>query len=134
VLYSAVHYPADYGFVPQTRSSDGELLDAMVMVERTTFPGCLIEARLLGVLTIRRPDGEPEHKLLGVPVGEPRFEAYQDLSDVPKEMLNVIENFFDIYKELEHEDYDVLGWDGKERATEVLEAAMSAYREAAEEK
>jgi inorganic pyrophosphatase len=126
-LYSAVHYPTEYGFVPRTRSEDGELLDAMVMVERPTFAGCLVVVRLLGVLTIEHPDGTPEHKLLGVPVREPRFEEYRDVADVPEHLLKEIENFFDVFKELEGKDLRVRGWEGHDAAQRVLDDAMAAF-------
>ena len=63
-LHSSVHYPTDYGFVPRTRGADGEPLDAMVMVDQSTFPGCLVEARIVGVLSIQSSMGRPEQKLL----------------------------------------------------------------------
>src|SRR5579884_508913 len=103
-LYSAVHYPTDYGFVPQTRSGDGELLDTLVMTEEATFPGCLVVARLIGVLTIEHQSGQTEAKLLAVPVREPRFAEYRDIADVPKHLLAEIEHFFDVFKELEGKD------------------------------
>jgi inorganic pyrophosphatase len=73
-LHSSVHYPTDYGFVPGIRGADGEYLDAMVMVDKSTFPGCLVEARIVGVLSIEFNNGSPEQKLLGV--REPRFAEY----------------------------------------------------------
>lgn len=126
-LYSAVHYPADYGFVPGTRSGDGELLDALILVEHPVFPGCLVETRLIGVLTIQHEGGQPEGKLLAVPVNDPRFNEYHDIADVPEHVLKEIENFFDIFKELEGRDLGVLGWEGVDRAERALEEAMAAY-------
>lgn len=128
-LYSAVHYPTDYGFVPGTKSEDGELLDCMVMVDQSTFPGCLVEVRLIGVLTIEHDSGMPEHKLLGVPVSEPRFAEYHDISDVPQHLLKEIENFFDVFKELQGNDVGVLGWKGADEAQEVLDRAIGAAQE-----
>ena len=125
-LYSAVHYPTDYGFVPGTRSADGELIDALLMVEESTFPGCLVQARLLGVLTITHGSGPPEQKLLCVPVREPRFAEYNDISDVPEHLLKEIEHFFDVFKDLEDKDVNTLGWDGAQQAHEVLDVAIHA--------
>jgi inorganic pyrophosphatase len=127
-LYSAVHYPTEYGFVPCTRGTDGELLDAMVMVDQITFPGCVIEVRLIGVLTITHTDGRPEQKILGVPVSEPRFEELQDVSDVPEHMLKEIEHFFDVFKELQGSDVGVLGWEGAEKARAVLDEGIQEYQ------
>lgn len=124
VLDASIRYPTEYGFVPNTRSSDGELLDCMVMVERGSFPGCLIKGRLIGVLTITHSSGLPEHKLLAVPIGDARFDDYQDVSDVPEYRLKEIEHFFDVYKDLEGSDISVGGWEGAERARRVLDEAI----------
>ena len=128
-LHSSVHYPTDYGFVPGTRGADGEPLDAMVMVDESTFPGCLVEARIIGVLTIESSSGPPEQKLLGVPVREPRFAEYDDVSDVPGHMLREIEHFFDVFKDLEGSNIEVLGWEGAQEVRELLEEAIRAAEE-----
>ncbi len=125
-LHSSVHYPTDYGFVPGTRGADGEALDAMVMVEQKTFPGCLVEARIIGMLTIQSGSGRPEQKLLGVPVREPRFAEYEDVSDAPGHLLKEIEHFFEVFKDLEGSDIGVLGWEGAKEAQKLLEEAIQA--------
>ncbi len=86
-LYSAVHFPTDYGVVPGTRGPDGDPLDILVLVEESVFPGCLVRVRLLGVLTITKSDGDPERKLLAVPVREPRRAQYRDVAAVPPHLL-----------------------------------------------
>ena len=131
-LHSSVHYPTDYGFAPGTRGADGEPLDAMVMADQSTFPGCLVEARIIGLLTIRSSGDRPEQKLLGVPVREPRFAEYGDVSDVPEHLLREIEHFFDVFKELEGNEIEVLGWEGAQQAQELLEEAIRG-REGSEE-
>ena len=123
-LYSAVHYPTDYGYVPGTRGPDGETVDVMVMVEESVFPGCLVRVRLLGVLTIRKTNGDPESKLLAVPVSEPRFAEMRDIADVPRHLCEEIEHFFEVYKELEGSEIKSLGWEGAERAERVLEEVV----------
>jgi inorganic pyrophosphatase len=127
-LYSATHYPTEYGLVPGTRSSDGEMLDALVMVERPTFPGCLTEIRLLGVLTITHTSGKREDKLLGVPVREPRFDEFQDLPDIPEHLLKEIENFFHVYKELEGSHIGTAGWRNAREAQSLLDEAIQAFK------
>jgi inorganic pyrophosphatase len=119
-LYSAVHFPTDYGFVPGTSASDGDPIDALVMVEEPTFPGCLIRVRLIGVLTIENDKGMKEPKLLAVPIAEPRFAEYQDIEDVPAHLLKEIENFFDIYKQLEGDTVKTRGWQGAKQSETVL--------------
>ena len=132
-LHSSVHYPTDYGFVPGTRGADGEPLDAMVMVDKSTFPGCLVEARIIGVLTIEFSSGGPEQKLLGVPMREPRFAEYDDVSDVPVHLLREIEHFFEVFKDLEGSDIGVLGWEGAQEAQELLDEAIRTGEESEEE-
>jgi inorganic pyrophosphatase len=119
-LYSAVHFPTDYGFVPGTRGEDGDPLDVLVLVEESVFPGCLVRVRLLGVLTISKSNGEPERKLLAVPVGEPRFAQYRDVADIPPHLLREIEHFFAVYKELEGSTIGSLGWAGAREAEAAL--------------
>ncbi len=131
-LHSAVHYPTDYGFVPGTRGTDGEPLDAMVMVDESTFPGCLVEARILGVLTVRSSSGRPEQKLLAVPVREPRFAEYGDVSDVPGHLLREIEHFFEVFKDLEGSDVGVIGWEGARKAQGLLDEAVRAAKRGGE--
>ncbi len=121
-LHPAVYFPAGYGFVPGTRSSNGERLDALVLGDELTFPGCLARVRLLGVLAIATGHGS-EHKLLGAPVGEPRFAEYRDVADLPSHLLKEIEHFFEVYRQLEGKDVASLGWEGAERARSVLDEA-----------
>jgi len=123
-LYSAMHYPTDYGFVPGTRGPDGDPIDAMVMVDQPTFPGCLIRVRLLGVITIEHTDGKLEPKLLAVPVAEPRFAGYHTIQDLPPHLLKEIEHFFAVFKDLEGSDIKSRGWEGPERAHAVLDGCI----------
>ena len=123
-LYSAVHFPTDYGYVPGTRGPDSDAVDVMVMVEESVFPGCLVRVRLLGVLTIQKTNGDPESKLLAVPVNEPRFAEVRDIDDVPRHLCEEIEHFFEVYKELEGSEIKSLGWEGAERAERVLEEVV----------
>jgi len=119
VLYSSVHYPADYGYVPDTKSADGDPLDALVIVYEPTFPGCRIKTRPIGVLLMRDEKGVDE-KILGVPVADPRFDGIKDIGDLQKHWLVEIENFFNIYKTLEKKEISVEGWRGAGEARAVL--------------
>ncbi len=119
-LYSAVHYPTDYGFVPGTKASDGDPVDALVMIEEPTFPGCLVRVRLIGLLMIEDGKDVTEPKLLTVPINEPRFAEYHDIADVPEHLLKEIENFFDIYKQLEKKEVKARGWQGAKQAEKML--------------
>lgn len=128
VLYSSVHYPTDYGFVPDTLAEDGDHLDILVIVEEPTFPGCHIPARVIGVLNMMDVNGE-DQKILAVPVGEPRFSEVNDISDISPHWLMEIENFFGTYKTLEGIETHVSGWDHRTRALEIVDECGKRYRE-----
>ncbi|HEX3946587.1 MAG TPA: inorganic diphosphatase [Acidimicrobiales bacterium] len=99
-LFTATTYPADYGFVPDTLALDGDPLDALVLLEDPTFPGCLVRARVVGVFWMRDEAG-PDAKLLAVLAHDPVRENIHDIGDLPPHLLHEIEHFFSIYKDLE---------------------------------
>ncbi len=121
VLYSSVHYPTDYGFVPDTLAEDGDALDILVLVEEPTFPGCLIETRAIGGLDMADEKG-PDFKVLAVPVGDPRFDHVHSLTDLSEHWLREIETFFATYKLLEPKQTEVLGWHDMTRTNEIIAA------------
>ena len=119
VLYSSVHYPTDYGFIPNTKSADGDPLDVMVLVEEPTFPGCRIMIRPIGVLLMKDEKGTDE-KILGVPLADPRFDGIEDIEQVQKHWLIEIENFFRTYKMLEKKKTSVKDWKDRNAAKRLL--------------
>jgi len=119
VLFSSVHYPGDYGFIPGTVSADGDPLDVLILVEEPTFPGCRVRVRPIGVLLMHDEHGIDE-KILGVPVADPRFEEVNDLANLPHHWLTEVENFFETYKLLEGKTASTDGWRGARDATQVL--------------
>jgi inorganic pyrophosphatase len=129
VLYSSVHYPTDYGFVPDTLAEDGDHLDVCVLMTEPSFPGCLIKARPLGGLDMRDEKGA-DFKLLAVPENDPRFAHYKSLDQVGKHWLREIETFFATYKLLENKETDILGWHGLDFARQQIEQSREAYRQA----
>ncbi len=122
VLHSSVHYPADYGFVMGTLGGDGDPLDALVIVEEPTFPGCVMAARPIGTLFMRDAKGEDE-KILAVPVGDPRFDEIRTLDDLAPHWRKEIDPFFSTYKVLEADDTEVRGWHDETVAWKVIDAA-----------
>ena len=128
VLHSSVHYPTDYGFIPDTLSLDGDPLDVLVVVLDPTFPGCHVPARPLGLLRMHDEKGEDE-KILAVPVGDPRFDEVQNLGDLPAHYLREIENFFATYKLLEDKETDLYGWEDLESAMQTIEESRRRYRD-----
>lgn len=109
VLYSAVQYPGDYGFIPGTLAEDGDPLDVLVFINEPTFPGCLITVRPLGVLMMT-DRGDPDEKILAVPSEDPYHQEYFDIADLPSHYLKEIEHFFRVYKDLEGKRVEIEGW------------------------
>jgi inorganic pyrophosphatase len=128
VLYSSVHYPTDYGFIPQTCSPDGDELDVLIMVEEPTFPGCLVVARPIGVLLMHDEKGE-DSKILAVPLGEPRLSDVRNISDISSHWLLEIENFFQTYKRLQDVETELAGWADRDTALRTIEEARRRFRE-----
>jgi inorganic pyrophosphatase len=127
-LFTATTYPADYGFVPDTLSNDGDPLDALVLVADPTFPGCMVRARILGVFFMRDEAGL-DAKLMTVLEHDPQWDNANDIADLPKHLLNEIEHFFSIYKDLEPEKHtEVKGFEGREAAMAELESCRAAWR------
>lgn len=119
VLFSAVHYPADYGYVEGTLAEDGDEVDILVLIDEPTFPGCLIEAKPLGMLCMRDEKGI-DNKILAVPVNDPRWSPFEDISELPSHLLVEVENFFLTYKKLEVKEVKSDGWRGSTEAKEYL--------------
>src|SRR5258708_20830155 len=126
VLYSSVHYPTDYGFIPGTLAQDGDALDALVVVDEPTFPGCHIMARPIGVLDMRDEKG-PDQKILAVPIVDPRCSRIHDLNDIDPHWLREIENFFQTYKALEDKWTDVVGWENAAAAAKAIREARALF-------
>lgn len=110
VLFSAVHYPADYGFIINTLAEDGDEVDILVLIDEPTFPGCLIEAKPIGMLQMRDEKGT-DNKILAVPLKDPRWHHISDIHEVPPHLLTEIENFFLTYKKLETKVVASEGWE-----------------------
>ena len=127
MLFSAVHYPSDYGFIPDTVAQDGDPLDALVLVWEPTFPGCLIEARPVGLFKMWDEKG-PDEKILCVPVSDPLWNYIESLADVPPHLLKEIAHFFAIYKDLEEKKTGVEGWEDCEAALKVIRESQHRYR------
>jgi inorganic pyrophosphatase len=125
VLYSSVHYPADYGFIERTMGGDGDPLDALVLLEEPTFPGCLISCTPVGVFLMHDEKGDDE-KVLCIPPADPTRKHISELEELPPHLLLEIEHFFQTYKHLEGKPTATFGWKNREHAEAVVRAAMQA--------
>jgi inorganic pyrophosphatase len=120
VLWTSTRYPAEYGFVAGTASGDGDPLDAVVLAEEATVPGCHIRARAIGVLQMSDEHG-PDPKVLCVALGDPTLGALHDAGEVPQHLLDEIQHFFRVYKELEpRTSVEIGGWLGATEARALV--------------
>jgi inorganic pyrophosphatase len=125
-LYSPIHYPGDYGFIPGTLAEDGEALDVLCLVTTPSFTGCLSYVRPMGVLDML--DGEEvDHKILAVPGRDPRYDDVKDLEGVRAHIQREIEHFFGIYKELEGRRMRMRGWGQIGQAQEIIQQSRSRF-------
>jgi len=130
VLYSAMYYPANYGFVPNTLAADGDPVDILVLNENSFQAGSVIACRLIGVLMMEDEAGMDE-KLVAVPVTkiDPTYDGVESLEDLPKATLDKIKNFFETYKTLEPNKWvKVKEFQNKEAAKKMLQQAIDAYK------
>jgi inorganic pyrophosphatase len=124
-LYSSVHYPTDYGYIPGTHAEDGDHLDVLVIVEEPTVPGCHVDARPIGVLRMRDDKGQDD-KIIAVPVADPRFAEVNEFRDIAAHWQREIEQFFRTYKELQKLAVDIYGWGDRAEAWRIIESAKAA--------
>lgn len=127
-LFSSLHYPGDYGMIPQTLAADGDPLDVLVMVDEPTFSGCVIQARPLGVYHLI-DRGQVDDKILAVPEHDPLYNEYRALEDVPPHFLREMAHFFNVYKDLESAEVQGTGWDGIDVAHGDIRQAVERYRQ-----
>jgi inorganic pyrophosphatase len=129
MLFTSTRYPADYGFIEDTLGGDGDPLDALVLLEEPTFPGCLITARVVGMFEMVDEKGNDE-KVLCVPAGDPRMEHLVDINDVPEFDRMEIQHFFEVYKDLEPgKTVEGIKWVGREAAEAEVEASRKRLAE-----
>ncbi|MEK7613292.1 MAG: inorganic diphosphatase [Patescibacteria group bacterium] len=128
VLHTAQVYPFDYGFVPQTLWDDGDALDVVVLTTEPLAPGILVHVRPVAMMDMV-DSGDPDAKIIGVPVNDPRWSAVKDLSDLNQHTVKEIEHFFLTYKQLQNKKVEVKGWSGAKEACEAFERSQKLYKE-----
>ena len=126
-LYSPVHYPGDYGFIPSTLSDDGDPLDVLVLVDAPSFTGCVMTVRPIGALRMIDQQIEDE-KILAVGLNNPIYKSISDYSELYPHLLLEIEHFFSIYKELESKRTRIKGWEDAGRARKIVSESQERYR------
>lgn len=126
VLYGAVHYPANYGFIPRTLAEDGDALDILVLSQEEVVPGAIVPARVIGVMPMI-DSGDPDDKIIAVQMGDPGFESIRSLGDLPPFRMNEVMRFFGDYKALEGKEVKVAAPKGLDDAVAAVQKAMATY-------
>ena len=126
VLYSAVYYPANYGFIPQTYAEDDDPLDVLVLCQEAVSPLTLVTARAIGLMTMV-DSGKKDHKILAVAVGDPEYNGFREASELPSHRLNMLRRFFQDYKQLEGKEVAVDEIQESCEALPVIEDSLQRY-------
>jgi len=126
VLYSAVHYPANYGFIPQTFAEDDDPLDVLVLCQEVVAPLTLVNARAIGLMSMIDA-GKSDHKILAVATDDPEFNCYREATDLPPHRLDLLRRFFLDYKSLEGKQVEVEEIQAAATAAPIIEDALQRY-------
>ena len=126
VLYSAVHYPANYGFIPRTHADDGDPLDVLVLMQEACHPLTIVNARAIGGLRMVDDKGGDD-KIVAVCVDDPAYDHYETIKALPPHILKELDRFFRDYKQLEHKKVEVEEFYGRDRALDVIATSRKAY-------
>ncbi len=128
ILYSAVYYPANYGFIPQTLAEDDDPLDVLVLCQETVVPLTIINARAIGLMTMIDA-GKQDHKIIAIATEDPEFNSYHEAEEMPAHRLLMLRRFFQDYKQLEGKAVEVDEIRPVSEAFPVISAALHRYSE-----
>jgi len=127
VLYSAVYYPANYGFIPRTYCEDKDPLDIVVLSQVDILPFCLVKAKVIGVMQML-DGGEKDDKIIAVAANDLSVQHINDIEDIPEHLRREIKSFFEDYKKLENKTVIVEEFQGKDKALEIVNQAVIDYK------
>ncbi len=128
ILYTSTHYPANYGFIPRTFAEDNDPLDVLVLCSETIYPMSLIECFPIGVITMT-DNGEADEKIIAIPVNDPSYNMYKNISDLPQHIFDEMAHFFSVYKALENKETAVDKVDEKQVAMQIIQKSIARYKE-----
>lgn len=128
VLYTATHYPMNYGFIPRTLSEDGDPLDVFVLCSETIESGALVKCYPIGIINMT-DQSEQDQKIIAVPFGDPVYNIYTDISELPKNMFKELSHFLSVYKQLENKKVEIGSIEGSKAAAECVKDCIKAYNE-----
>ena len=128
VLFTSTHYPANYGLIPLTYADDGDPLDVLVLCSESIQPMSLVRCRPIGVMRMI-DSGDLDEKIIAVPLGDPNYNGYTDIDQLPQHIFNEMRHFFMVYKELEGKQTYVEEVEPADAAGEIIVKCLAAYRE-----
>lgn len=127
VLFTSTHYPANYGFIPLTYADDNDPLDVLVLCSEPIEPLALVRCYPIGVMEMT-DEGAIDYKVIAIPFGDPTYNGYNNIDELPQHISDEIQHFFNVYKTLEHKNTTVLEMLGRDRAIEVINDALVGYK------
>ncbi len=128
VLYTSTHYPANYGFIPRTYADDKDPLDVLVLCQENIVPMTLVECKPIGVLKMT-DNNFLDEKIIAVPINDPTYSNYEDISELPTHIFDEISHFFNVYKTLEAKETVVNEVCGKDEAERIIEKCIQLYKD-----
>lgn len=128
VLYTSTHYPANYGFIPRTYADDDDPLDVLVLCSEPILPMTLVRCYAIGAI-IMTDSGSNDEKIIAIPFGDPAYNGYKDISDLPEHILKEMAHFFTVYKNLENKETAVDAIIGSDEVNAIIEKSIKAYKE-----
>ena len=128
ILYTATHYPANYGFIPRTYAGDNDPLDVLILCQEAIYPLTLVECYPIGALRMI-DNNEEDEKIIAIAKHDPFLNTYKDISEIPAQVSEEIKHFFEVYKQLEGKQTTVDKIMGREEAEQIIEKCMENYKE-----
>ncbi len=128
VLFTSTHYPANYGFIPRTYGDDNDPLDVLLLCSESIEPLVLVRAYPIGVISMI-DNGRNDEKIIAIPYGDPTYNQYTDIDQLPRHIFEEMRHFFAVYKNLEHKTTAVNEVSGRETALRVIRAGINSYIE-----
>ena len=128
ILYTATHYPANYGFIPRTYAADNDPLDVLVLCSENVVPMTLMRCYPIGVITML-DNGKNDEKIIAIPFEDPTYNAYRGIEALPSHLFEEMRHFFSVYKQLEGKQTAVDEIGDRERAVEIITRCINCYNE-----